>query len=83
MVATLEIGGRTETIDVSDELFKLVEARNQPIVLRNASGRQIKLVTAPESLCPWEPTLTREEADRRCAGPKTTLDEILKRLGAE
>jgi hypothetical protein len=34
----------------------------------------------PEPICPWEPELTKEEIDRRCAKPGKLLSEILNRL---
>lgn len=56
---------------------KTVEVRNE------ASGWTLGTLT-PEPLCPWEPDLTREEIDRRCRESKrSSLDDILKRLGAE
>ena len=54
---------------------KTVELRDEP------SGRRIATLT-PEALCPWDPTLTREEALRRIQEPGgMTLAEFRKQMG--
>jgi hypothetical protein len=50
---------------------KTVELRDEP------SGRRIATLT-PESLCPWEPDLTREEIQARIAEGGMTLAEFRK-----
>ena len=62
-------------------------ARNQRVELRNDAGLQVGLITptaAPDAngpLVPWDPSITREELERRMNGEFHTIDEVRKRLG--
>ena len=62
-------------------------ARNQRVELRNDAGLQVGLITptaAPDPtapLVPWDPSITREELERRMDGEFHTIDEVRKRLG--
>jgi hypothetical protein len=66
-----------------DLLARLVRA-GERVELRDESGNQLgKVIPAHEPLIPWDPTITREEIDRRMAEPGLTFDEVKKRLGWE
>jgi hypothetical protein len=61
--------------------MKLAKTK-KAVDLVDAKGRKLGTFT-PEPICPWDPTLTSEELDRRARGRGRPLGEILKRLGAE
>ena len=55
-----------------------------PIEFRDESGSFLALTgRTVEPICPWEPTLTVEEIDRRSAQGGTSLAEFWKRMGVE
>ena len=84
MVALYVGGEKVGTLADAERLIPELAARNQEVELRDESGKRIgKFVPDAEPLCPWEPTLTCEEIDRRCSRPGKPLSDILKRLGAE
>ena len=59
-------------------------ARTRPIEFRDEGGRVIATsVPRAEPLIPWDSAITREEIDRRLAGPFLTWEEVQKRLGWE
>lgn len=47
--------------------------------LVDESGRRLGTYV-PEPICPWEPTLTEAEVDRREEGPARAWPEIRERL---
>ena len=53
--------------------------------LRDEHGKLIgRVVPATEPLCPWDPTITKEEIDRRMKEPGAmTLAEFWKRMGVD
>ena len=54
--------------------------------LRDETGKLIArlIPAADEPLCPWDPTITKEEINRRIAeGGGTTLAEFWKKMGVE
>jgi hypothetical protein len=62
-----------------DKLAGLTE----PADIVSPDGRKLGRFT-PEPFCPWDPTLTPEEADRIANEPGgCTLAEIWKRLGVK
>ena len=84
MVALYVGGNRVGTMADAEELFLKFASRNEAVELRDDAGLRIgRFVPDAEPICPWEPTLTKEEMDRRCAQPGKSLEEILARLGAE
>ena len=54
-----------------------------PVTLRSKSGRKVGDFN-PGPPVPWDPTITRDELDRRAreSGGRT-LPEVLKKLGIE
>ena len=68
---------------------KLVsELANNPreMELRDESGKLLArlIPAAADPLCLWDPTVTKEEIDRRvAAGGGTTLAEFWKKMGVE
>jgi hypothetical protein len=64
-----------------------VIAKNQSVEFRDESGAVLGAFvplpppTPSEPLVPWDPTITREDLDRRAAEPGFTIDEVRKRLG--
>ncbi|HEY1190663.1 MAG TPA: hypothetical protein VGE74_23730 [Gemmata sp.] len=61
--------------------------KNQPVEFRDESGALIgafipaPLPAALDPLVPWDPSLTREELDRRATEPGVAIEEVRKRLG--
>jgi hypothetical protein len=85
MVVLYVAGKQVGTLnDNTDLLQKLVEA-GETVEFRTDGGKQLgSYRPKAEPICPWEPDLTKEEIDRRVRESKrSSLDEILKRLGAE
>lgn len=48
----------------------------------DAKGRRLGTFS-PEPICPWDPSLTQDELDRRAREGGKPLAEVLKSLGAE
>jgi hypothetical protein len=70
-------------IVVNGTLGTKLAKTKKAVDLIDSKGRKLGTFT-PEPFCPWDPTLTPEEADRIANEPGgSTLSEILKRLGAE
>ena len=70
---------------ISDELGAELERATGPVELRAKSGRKlgnfVPETTEAEPFCPWDPTLTREEAERIANEAEGySLDEILREL---
>lgn len=85
-MVTLYVDGlRVGTLADAERLLPDLIGRGKTVELREDSGnRRIGLVTPDlaEPLCPWEPTLTREEARQRIHEPGgMSLVEFRKRLG--
>jgi hypothetical protein len=67
--------------DDPDLLTRLVRA-GERVELRDETGNQLgRVIPTREPLIPWDPSITREEIDRRKAEPGLTLDELRERLG--
>jgi hypothetical protein len=65
-----KLNGLNETVEVWDESGRLL-------------GHFVPLAPPVEPICPWDPTITLEELERRRQEPGgRTLPEIWKRLGA-
>jgi hypothetical protein len=68
---------------LSDELCAELERATGPVELRTKSGRKVGDFT-PEPFCPWDPTLTPEEAERIANEPGgCSLADIWKKLGVK
>lgn len=70
----------------SDEEAKLLEGfQSGRVEFRDNAGKVVaRAVASKEPLCPWDPSLTREQVDREIAeGGGKTLDEIWKELGVK
>jgi hypothetical protein len=85
MVAMLVNGREVGTLEDAVRAIREAAAGNRDVEFREADGRMIGAF-APrpaESLVPWDPSITREELDRRLAGPGLEWDEAKKRMGWE
>ncbi len=84
MVGLFVDGQKVGTLEENpDVLAKLVET-GQTIEFRTADGKQLGAFrpSTAEQFCPWEPTLTPDEARRRIEEPGgMTLAEFRKRMG--
>ncbi|MBX9583238.1 MAG: hypothetical protein K2X87_23285 [Gemmataceae bacterium] len=76
------------SIDVTDpQTAAALAATTAPAEVRGPDGRVLgrfvpaKPPAPDEPLVPWDPTITREELDRRLAEPGLTIDEVRERLG--
>jgi hypothetical protein len=68
---------------VDAQLRERLETVREAVDLVDESGRKLGRFT-PEPFCPWDPTLTPEEARRLAQEPgRRTLTEILERLGTK
>jgi hypothetical protein len=57
--------------------------RKEIVEFRDETGKKFGHYYPPEPICPWDPTLTREQLDREdLEDDEYTLEEILKELGA-
>jgi len=66
---------------ISDALYAELQKATGPVTLRTQSGRKVGDFT-PEPLVPWDPSITKEELDRRANEPGgSTLAEFWKRMG--
>lgn len=74
---------------LTERLLVELAAKNQRVEFKDEAGNEIgTFKPAPardpnEPLVPWDPTITREELDRRAAEPGLTFEEVKKRLGWE
>jgi hypothetical protein len=89
MVALYVGGQKVGTLADAEKLIPEFLARNQWVELRDDQGHSIGTINPTpspdpnEPLVPWDPTITREEIERRMAEPGFTFDEVKKRLGWE
>lgn len=83
MVVLFSAGRRLGTWAEAEALF--AEAiKAGPIEFRNETGAVLARTLPAEPLCPWDPTLTAEELDRRsAAGGGIPIAEFWKRMGVE
>ncbi len=84
MVVLYAGGKRLGTWAEAERLF-VDAAKLGPIVFRDEEGTILaETVSTPVPICPWEPTLSIEELDRRSAeGGGIPLAEFWKRMGVE
>jgi hypothetical protein len=88
MVVLYVRGARVGTIEQDPQLLARLIESGEPVEFRTDTGRNLGTVVRPTNgtapACPWEQELTREEVDRRVRESKrSSLDDILKRLGSE
>lgn len=70
----------------SEKVVSDLATKPREMELRDETGRLIaRLIPAGnEPLCPWDPTLTKEEINRRMTEPGAmTLAEFWKKMGVE
>lgn len=84
MIALYVGGAKIGTWAEAEKLLPEFAAQGKEVELRDDAGRLISRVVPPEPLCPWDPSLTREEIDRRvAAGGGMSLAEFWKKMGVE
>lgn len=82
MVAMYVNGEKIGTLADAERLLPDLLARNTRVELRTDAGATLGSVQpADEPPCPWDPTITRAELDRRLTEPGLTFDEIKQRMG--
>lgn len=73
------------TIIADATLPAKLAALTEPTEIVNEQGRKlgryIPEAAALEPLVPWDPSITREELDRRAEEPGSSLAEFWKRMG--
>ena len=85
MVALYVGGNKIGTMAAAEKLLPGLLAERQEIEVRNDAGVKIGTIVSAirEPICPWEPTLTTEEIDRRIAEGGTSLAEFWKKMGVQ
>lgn len=87
MVMLYVAGKQVGTLADVERLLPEFVARNQRVEFRDDAGNSIGTFhpIAPrdpnEPLVPWDPTITREELERRATEPGLTIDEVRERMG--
>ena len=87
MVTLYVAGQKVGTLDDAAKLIPEFIARNHPIEFRDDNGDLVgtflpKQKEIPlEPLVPWDPTITREELERRMSEPTYTFEQARKMLG--
>lgn len=87
MVALYVGGEKVGTLADLEKLLPELAAKRQKAELRDDAGNRLgtiqpePVLVPGEPLVPWDPTITREELDRRASEPGLTIDELRKRLG--
>lgn len=81
---SLYVGGKKVGDWAEAERLFAETAASHPIEFRDEHGRVIATsLPGAEPIIPWEPTVTREEIDRRVAEPGLTFEQLKQRLGWE
>ena len=81
MVAMYVDGEKVGTLAEAEQLIPSLLDSEKIVELRDeSSGRRIATLT-PEPLCPWEPSLTRAEINRRIAEGGMSLAEFRAQVG--
>jgi hypothetical protein len=83
MVMLYVAGKPVGTWAEGEKLLPDFAAKRIEVELRDEAGKSLGRIVPAEPLCPWDPTLTREELDRRAAKGGTSLADFWKRMGAE
>jgi|GEM_PF-1827750 len=83
MVVLYSAGRRIGTWAEAEKLFADA-AKAGPIEFRDEAGAVLARTAPAEPICPWDPTLTAEELDRRSAqGGGIPLKEFWQRMSVE
>jgi hypothetical protein len=89
MVKLFVAGNPVGTLADAAKVFAEVIDKKQSVEFRDESGNVIgsfipaQAPTPAEPLVPWDPSITKEELDRRAAEPGLSIEEVRKRLGWE
>jgi hypothetical protein len=85
MVAMVVNGHEVGTFEDAIRVIRDAAANKLVLEFREPNGEVIGTFAprAAEPLVPWDPTITREELDRRLAGPGLAWDEAKKWMGWE
>jgi hypothetical protein len=82
MIGLYVNGAKVGTLADAERLIPGLIGSAKTIELRDESSGQRVGTLTPESLCPWEPELTREEIQRRIDEPGgTSLAEFRRQMG--
>jgi hypothetical protein len=87
MVKLYVAGKPVGTLADVERLLPELVARNERVEFRDDDGNALGTFhpSPPrdpnEPLVPWDPTITREELERRATEPGLTIDEVRERLG--
>lgn len=81
MVALYVDGAKVGTLADAERLIPELLRQAKTVELRAEPGGARVGTLAPEPLCPWDPTLTREEIQRRIAEGGMSLSEFRKQMG--
>ncbi len=86
----LYVGGKkVGTVADMPRLMPEFIANLQRVEFRDERGNAVgefrpqRVPSPDEPLVPWDPTITKEELDRRAAEPGISFEEMKKRLGWE
>jgi hypothetical protein len=78
-------GALVGTLADAERVLPGLLAGNRRVEFRDESGAAVgTLVPTPpadEPVVPWDPTVTREELERRATAPGYPIDEVRKLLG--
>ncbi len=89
MVALYVGGQKIGPLADLEKLLPEIRANGKNVEIRDENGFSMAKILPNaeldpnEPLVPWDPTITREELDRRAAEPGMTFEEVRKRLGWE
>jgi hypothetical protein len=84
MVALYVNGTKVGTLDENPDVLKQLVESGQLVEFRTIDGKTLGEYTPRQpALVPWNPSITKDELDRRAAGPGgMTLGEFWKQMGA-
>jgi hypothetical protein len=89
MVALYASGKKIGDLADLERLLPEIRANGKNVEILDENGNSMARILPladrdpKEPLVPWDPSITREELDRRAAEPGLTFDEVRKRLGWE
>ncbi len=85
MVALYADGKKIGTLADAERLLPALLADGTPVEFRDETGNKYWAVqpTRTEPPCPWDPSITWEEIERRHKGEMLTFEELKKRMGWE
>ena len=83
MVMLYVDGKQVGTMADAERLLPEYAARRERVEMRDEAGTVVATVVPAETICPWDPTLTREELDRRSKEGGLPLAEFWRRMGVQ